>query len=147
MSTNISVAFSTTENSSFKLKIEESLLIAREKPALNKVVSVLNFHFLQNYFNNQLQWLSYDDLSHHMIPIYPAVRIQLSLFNFQYCVMKIVLSLYYVWPWKQQLSKASWIVNGYVQLILITFMIKISWFWKPQLSEKKSIFMIYNVNA
>ena len=60
----------TSESNDFELKIIESLLIARDKPILNKADSSLP------------SVLSYDVLSHHMMSVYPIVRIQLSFVHF-----------------------------------------------------------------
>ena len=63
-----------SESNDFKLKIMESLLTARDKPILNKADSPL----LQSYFN--VTSVVIICFTHHMISIYPNVRIQLSKF-------------------------------------------------------------------
>ena len=65
------------ENNDFKLKILDSLLIARDKPVLKKADSSLLLELFCLH-----QWLSFDILSRHMMPIYPFVRIQLLLVQF-----------------------------------------------------------------
>ena len=64
----------------------ESLLIARDKPVLNKTDSSLPLVMIQH------QWLSYDLLSHHMMSVYLIVRIQLSFVQFsllcyEFCIL------------------------------------------------------------
>ena len=73
LSTLWRLSYFDQESNGFKLKIMESLLIARGKPLLSKadpsLPSVL-------FWYNMHQWLSHDVLSYHIIPIYPTVRIQ-----------------------------------------------------------------------
>ena len=69
----------TRESNHFTLKLVESLLIARDKPALNKADSSLPFEFF--WYNIS----GYNMIFYHMMLIYHIVFIQSS--NFQFSIL------------------------------------------------------------
>ena len=126
--------FSTLWNGSndFSPKIMESLINERDKSVLKKRLR----QFVQSYFQNLLQWLSYDILSHHMMPVYPIMSTKLSLFRFQCCITKfkiffkkmqrpyiIILREKYVVALESQ--KANKLINGQVEVIVIILQINL----------------------
>ena len=64
------------ESDDFKLNITENLLLMHDKPVPNKAYSSLPW----SHFDHNIS--GYHVLSHHMIPIYTTVQIQLSSVQF-----------------------------------------------------------------
>ena len=75
----------TRESNDFKLKIMESLLIARDKPILNTDSSLPVELFQYNISG-------YYVLSHHMMFIFPIVHIQLPFVQFSLLCYKFCIS-------------------------------------------------------
>ena len=76
----------TRESNDFKLKIMESLLIARDKPILNNADSPLPVELFQ--YNISGCYV----LSHHMMSIFPIVHIQLPFVQFSLLCYKFCIS-------------------------------------------------------
>ena len=72
----------TRESNDFKLKIMERLLIAHDKPVLNKVDSSLSLELF--WYNISVYHMVFYHimLIYHIMPIYPIVHIQLSFVQF-----------------------------------------------------------------
>ena len=103
----------------------------------------LILHCLYSYFvNNFSGYLSSDVISHHIMSIYPFVRIQLSYvqlsmlwYEFYDFIKNEIYEHYIMRVDENWFSKANGKINRFVELVLIILLLKNSKKWRHPLNK------------